>query len=258
MDLQFRNKAIGIFDSGLGGISVLKEAVKLMPNEDFIFFGDSKNAPYGVKSVEQVYALSNAIVDKFLKEKVKAIVIACNTATSAAAKRLRLEHPEIPIIGLEPALKPAVLNKPNSRIVVMATPLTLKEEKFANLMQRFESQAHIIKLPAPDLVEYVEKGQLDTPEVKEYLRTILAPYIDKTDAIVLGCTHFPFAKETIQDIMGTKVTIFDGGAGAARELQHLLEENKTRRTDDAIGKIKFTNSLDTAEEIALSKKLFSL
>ena len=147
MDLQTVKRPIGVFDSGVGGISVLKEAVKLLPNEDFIFFGDSKNAPYGVKSVEQVYQLSKKIVTDFIAQDAKAIVIACNTATSAAAKRLRSEHPEIPIIGLEPALKPAVLAKENSHVLVMATPLTLKEQKFADLMKRFESQAKISNLP---------------------------------------------------------------------------------------------------------------
>lgn len=258
MDLQAAKRPIGVFDSGVGGISVLKEAVKLLPNEDFIFFGDSKNAPYGVKSVEQVYQLSKKIVTDFIKQDVKAIVIACNTATSAAAKRLRAEYPDLPIIGLEPALKPAVLAKEDSHVVVMATPLTLKEQKFAQLMKRFEKQAKISKLPAPELVEYIEKGEVQTPEVKQYLRSILAPYLGQVDSVVLGCTHFPFAAKAIQEIVGPDVTLYDGGAGASRELRHLLIKNNIRRTEQRQGKVIFKNSIDTKKELALSQKLFEL
>lgn len=258
MDLQTVKRPIGVFDSGVGGISVLKEAVKLLPNEDFIFFGDSKNAPYGVKSVEQVYQLSKKIVTDFIAQDAKAIVIACNTATSAAAKRLRSEHPEIPIIGLEPALKPAVLAKENSHVLVMATPLTLKEQKFADLMKRFENQAKISKLPAPDLVEYVEKGEVASPELKKYLRSILAPYIGQIDSLVLGCTHFPFAAPAIAEIVGPEVTLYDGGEGAARELRHLLVKNQLRRTDKRQGKVTFKNSINTEAELNLCRTLFSL
>lgn len=248
-------RPIGIFDSGLGGISVLREIYQIMPNEDYIFFGDSKNAPYGTKSVEQVCALSEKIVQDFIKRDVKAIVIACNTATSAAASYLRQKYPELPIIGLEPAVKPAVLHRPDSRVLVMATPLTLKEEKFNKLMQRFTDQAEIIKLPAPKLVEFVEKGELSSAELYAYLEEILAPYKQNVDAVVLGCTHFPFVKKAIQDVVGSKAYIIDGGAGAARELRHLLELNDLRKKTSTQGKIIFENSKKTEAELELSQKL---
>ena len=250
MDSEETKRPIGIFDSGMGGLTVLRECVKIMGNEDYIFYGDSFNAPYGVKSTEQVYRLSKKIVQRFLKQNVKAIVIACNTATSASASRLRKEYPELPIIGLEPALKPAVLHKKNSTVLVMATPLTLKEKKFENLMNRFEDQAKIIKLPAPDLVEFVERGEIDTPELKKYLGNI--------DAVVLGCTHFPFAKRAIRQIVGNDVYVVDGGAGAARELRRLLEAKNERRKEKRIGKIEFLNSNPDPQEIELSRKLFEL
>ncbi len=258
MDSEETKRPIGIFDSGMGGLTVLRECVKIMENEDYIFYGDSFNAPYGVKSTEQVYQLSEKIVQRLLKENVKAIVIACNTATSAAASRLRKEYPELPIVGLEPALKPAVLHKRNSTVLVMATPLTLKEKKFKNLMNRFEDQAKILELPAPDLVEFVERGEIDTPELKKYLRSILNPYVGNIDAVVLGCTHFPFAKKSIQQVVGNDVYVIDGGAGAARELRRLLEAKNERRKEDRIGKIEFLNSNPDPGEIELSKKLFEL
>lgn len=248
-------RPIGVFDSGLGGISVLRELYQIMPNEDYIFFGDSKNAPYGTKSVEQVCNLSEKIVQDLIKRDVKAIVIACNTATSAAASYLRQEYPDLPIVGLEPAVKPAVLHRSDSRVLVMATPLTLKEEKFNKLMQRFTDQAEIIKLPAPKLVEFVEKGELSSPELFVYLEEILAPYKQKVDAVVLGCTHFPFAKEAIQTVIGSDVYIVDGGAGAARELRHLLELNGLRRKTLTQGKITFENSKKTKAELELSQRL---
>lgn len=259
--IMAENKAlapIGVFDSGLGGISVMREIYKLMPNENYYFFGDSKNAPYGIKSVEQVKELSEAIVTDFIdNKKVKAIVIACNTATSAAAKYLREKYPELPIIGLEPAVKPAVMHKKDSRVLVMATPLTLKEEKFEHLVGRFTDKAEIIKLPAPELVEFVEKGDLDSAELYAYLENILTPYKGKVDSVVLGCTHFPFTKNAIQDVIGKEVAIFDGGEGAARELKHLLEQDDLLTPNKENGQIIFENSKDEAE-VELSKRLMNL
>lgn len=256
------NKAlapIGVFDSGLGGISVLREIYKLMPNERYYFFGDSKNAPYGTKSVAKVKALSEAIVEDFIQQKkVKAIVIACNTATSAAATYLRQKYPEIPIVGLEPAVKPAVLHQTDSKVLVMATPLTLKEEKFNHLMERFSDQGEIIKLPAPKLVEFVEKGELSSSELYAYLEDILAPYKENVDSVVLGCTHFPFVKKAIQDVIGKDVAVFDGGAGAARELKHLLTQKQLLSPNQTVGEITFENSNATPVEFELSKKLMNL
>lgn len=250
------NAPIGVFDSGVGGISVLKELVQLMPNEDFIFFGDSKNAPYGTKSVAQVNYLSQQVVLQLLKHNVKAIVIACNTATSAAANNLRAQYPELPIIGLEPAVKPAVLADKNARVLVMATKLTLKEEKFQTLIKRFTNQATIYKLPASQLVEFIEQGQLDAPELHAYLSDILQPYLGKVDSVVLGCTHFPFAKKMIQQIIGDNVKIIDGGNGAARELQRVLTQKKLLASKQTPGQVQFFNSLAQPFEIELSQKLF--
>ena len=153
MDIQ--NHPIGVLDSGLGGISVLRELVRLMPEEDYLYFGDSKNAPYGTKTAEEVLRLTRNTVSFLLEQGAKAIVVACNTATSVAIRELRQEYPSIPMIGIEPALKPAVEAKAHSTVLVMATPMTLKKEKFSDLMHRYESDAKIIKVPCPGLVELI-------------------------------------------------------------------------------------------------------
>ena len=154
-------KAIGVFDSGLGGISVLRDLKKLMPNEDFIYFGDSAYAPYGIKTKDEITKRCVEIIDFFIEKGVKAVVIACNTSTSASANYLRKKYKDLPIIGMEPALKVATQGVKNNNIVVMATPLTLKEKKFETLMHKFRGNNKVVKMPCPKLVEIVENDLLD-------------------------------------------------------------------------------------------------
>ena len=201
---------IGVFDSGLGGISVAREIAKDMPAEHVLYFGDSANAPYGVKTPEQVKALSFDIVERFVEHGVKAVVIACNTATSAAVNDLR-EHYDIPIIGMEPALKVACdrgdapLGQQHipQRVIVAATPLTLRERKFAELMKRFDSDNTIFKEPCPDLVEIVESGQLGNHDlVMRTLHHYFDRYdLDRIDSVVLGCTHFVFYRDYFRELL---------------------------------------------------------
>ena len=184
------SRAIGIFDSGFGGISVLKDIVELMPNEDYLYYGDSANAPYGTKPIETIMTLSERCTSFLLAKDVKAIVIACNTATSVAASKLREQYPSIPIIGIEPALKPAVLWKEHDKVAVMATPATLSLPKFNDLMDHYSKDSDIYPVPCPGLADYVEKGILDGDELTEFIRGLLAPALKHNiDAIVLGCTH---------------------------------------------------------------------
>ncbi|MCM1545330.1 MAG: glutamate racemase [Ruminococcus sp.] len=247
---------IGVFDSGMGGVSVLRELYKIMPNENYIYYGDSKNAPYGVKSTEEILNLTTASVEYLLSKNVKAVVIACNTATSAAAASLRAKYKDFPIIGLEPALKPAALSKPHPNVIVMATPLTLREKKFSDLMHRFEDEAEITKLPAPGLVELVEGDKLGTAEMHDYLEKLFFPFDkSKIDAVVLGCTHYPFARVQIQEILGDTVQIFDGGEGAARQTKNVLEQRGALNKQSGEGKITFENS--DPSHIEFSKKLFA-
>ncbi len=251
---------IAVFDSGMGGISVFREIYKLMPNEDYIYYGDSANAPYGTKSVEKVRELTIGHVKRFIeKDHVKAIAIACNTATSAAVRTLREMYPDIPLVGVEPAIKPAVNSSEHPVIVVMATPRTLQEEKFHNLEHLYEDQATIFPLPCPGLMEYVERGILEGPELEQFLHGLLDPYLDKgITGIVLGCTHYPFVKDTIQKIAGPDVTMFDGSLGTAKELKRRIEEADLLQDNDHQGTVHFYNSSDNPERLALSKTLFNL
>jgi glutamate racemase len=248
---------IAVFDSGLGGISVLKELTKILPEEDFWYFGDSANAPYGTKPEEEIRRLTLDKVDYFMESGVKAIAVACNTATSAAVRIIREQHPELPVVGIEPAIKPAVLGKPNSRILVMATPMTLKMEKFQRLMSQYEDQGTIIPLPCPGLMELIEKGCLNGPEMEQYLTNLFGSYLtEPVDSIVLGCTHYPFARATIEKLFGGRVQIYDGGAGTARELARRIRVAGLEKKNGGPGKIVFENSRETAKEIELCWQLY--
>ena len=245
---------IGVFDSGVGGISVLKELTALMPNEDYIYLGDSANAPYGTKTLEQVVKLVQEDAAYLYEKGIKALVVACNTATSAAIQTLREIYQDIPVIGIEPALKPAVLSKEHPTVVVMATPMTIKEKKFHKLMQRFETEADIIPLPCPGLMEFVERGELEGEALEQYLQKLFLPY-EKVDAVVLGCTHYPFVKKTIQKVLGEHAKLFDGGAGTARETKRRLEEKGLLNPSCKKGKVVFENSAKEERLIVLCERL---
>lgn len=261
MTKEEKARPIAVFDSGMGGISVLKELYRLMPYEHFIYMGDSENAPYGEKSKEEVYALARHWTEYFLERQAKALVIACNTATSAAAARLRREYPELPIIGLEPALKPAAVRYAGTgkKILVMATSLTLRESKFQHLLHQYEDKAAICLLPAPKLVEYIERGEIGTDGMETYLREILAPYMEEDiGAVVLGCTHFPFARDCIRKVLAKEVEFFDGAAGASRQLKRQLLERDMLTDATEQGFVQIENSERSGGKEALSKRLFAL
>lgn len=256
--MDTKKQPIGVFDSGVGGISVLRELVKLMPEENYIYFGDSKNAPYGTKTLEEVRRLSIADAEALLEQNVKALVVACNTATSAAIQILREKYKEMPVIGIEPALKPAVSFKPSPRVLVMATPMTLREEKFHQLLVRYEDQADIVRLPSPGLVELVERGELSGAELEQFLNELFAPYRrERIDCVVLGCTHFPLVRETIQKVLGNEVAVFDGGAGTARETKRRLLAAGIKNDATEQGVIQMQNSLGTQEMEELQWKLLN-
>lgn len=249
---------IAVFDSGVGGISVLKELVQLLPNENYIYFGDSIHAPYGTRSLEDVRSLTLENIQSLIDEGCKCGVIACNTATSAAIHLLRERHPQIPMIGVEPALKPAVLAHPKGNILVMATPMTIREQKFAKLMTHFKNMAQIIPLPCPGLMEYVERGVLTGQEIENYLLRLLAPYNHiSIDAVVLGCTHYPFVKETLQLLL-PNAQLFDGGKGTAKELRHQLQLHHLISPKSSKGTIEFRNSLADGHMLEISKQLFQV
>ena len=234
---------IAVFDSGLGGMSVLSELIKILPNENFIYFGDSANAPYGTKSADEVRALSVRVFDRLYARGIKAFVIACNTATSVSAAYLREKYKNIPIIGVEPALKPAALCAEHPTVAVLATPLTLKETKFSDLLSKYSESAKVIPFACPGLVEFVEKGIVCGEELDEFLSGLFKPLKkEELDCVVLGCTHYPLAKGAIIKALGENVRVFDGGYGTARETRRRLECEGLLNRSEEKGRIDFMDS----------------
>ena len=242
---------IVVFDSGVGGISVLRHLRRVLPGERFLYFGDSANAPYGSRSTEEVRQLTLAAAEKLTTQySIKALVIACNTATAAAVIQVREAYPQLIVIGIEPALKLAADHFPGGRVGVMATEVTLREEKFDTLLHRFDENCVIHRIPAPGLVQLIEKGQVDGPETEDLLHKILAPYIGKLDALVLGCTHYPFAAAAIRRVLGPEVTLLEGGDGTARETRRRLAAADLLEEGD--GEIRILNSSSDPNMIRLS------
>ena len=245
------SRPIGVFDSGIGGISMVRNMRSLLPNETFIYYGDEKNAPYGIKGESEILELSRKDVDFLMKFDVKAIVIACNTATSAAAKALRSEM-SIPIVGIEPALKPAQLERKGGYIAVLATPATLRQDKFLKLMELYG--AGVISVPCPGLMEFVEKGILEGNELDSFLHTILEPIAHlPIDGVVLGCTHYSFLAEPIRRALNG-VRLFDGNEGTARQLKRVLADRELLNVNSC-GAIHFYTSGNSLTMIPLMKKL---
>ncbi len=249
---------VGVFDSGVGGLSVLQELVKELPYENFYYFGDSANAPYGEKSARQIRKLAVAIADHMVEEGCKSIVIACNTATSAAAPRIRAKYDaDIPILGIEPALKPAAEHFPNGKILVMATPATLKLDKYHKLSKRLEGCAEFLPVMCTGLAARVEQGNLNAPDMLQLLQNLIGDYRGKVDAVVLGCTHYPFLKRQIRSILGNDIPLFDGGAGTARQLRRRLAAHDLLAPEQgAPGNVVLDSSLKTKEAREIYEMLY--
>ena len=232
-----KDAPIGIFDSGLGGISVLRKMVRLMPNERYIYYGDSANAPYGEKTDDEVFELTKNVFEKLLKKGVKGIVIACNTATSVAEKRLQELYPDVPIAGIEPAVRLAAekigeSDKDNrKRIAVMATAVTLRRPKYLSLKESFSETYDIVSIPCPEIVRFVEAdGWSDeeyTADFQKYLINLFEKHDGKEkpfDAVVLGCTHFPFVSDFVRKAVGPQAVLCDGSDITSANMQTMLKE----------------------------------
>ena len=257
--MQKQNQPVGVFDSGIGGVSVLKNLVHLLPNENFLYLGDSKNAPYGTKSHEEIFVHAEDCARYLISKGVKALVVACNTATSVCVEDLRDKYSHsIPIVGIEPALKPAVNSAEHPVVVVMATPLTLKEKKFASLCEKFAARAEIIPLPCPGLMELIEAGHISDEKAEQYLKEcFLKTGVSSFDAIVLGCTHYPFVKDIIARLH-PEAKIYDGGEGTARQLKRLLEQDNLLTESNLPGTVIFENTLGSGEINNLAQRLLTL
>ncbi|MGQ0442850.1 MAG: glutamate racemase [Methylophilaceae bacterium] len=233
---------IGVFDSGVGGISVLKHIHALLPHEALLYVADSKHAPYGNKTPEEIKTRCFAIADFLIEKNVKALVVACNTATAAAIGDMRAKY-TLPIIGMEPAVKPAAEATKNGIVGVLATVGTLKSAQFAALLESYGRNVRVVTQGCIGLVECIERGELASLQTRALLEKHLKPLLDEgADTIVLGCTHYPFVRLLIEEITGKDVAIIDTGAAVARQLQKKLAERNLLSASRSANISFWTNS----------------
>jgi len=247
---------IGFFDSGIGGLSVLREALTILPNENYLYYADTDNTPYGTKTREEVKGFAFRAVEFLVSHGIKALVIACNTATSVSVEDLRRKY-DFPIIGMEPAVKPAVAKSQNGgkRVLVLSTALTLREVKFQDLVARVDTEHIVDKLPAPKLVELAERFVFDGPEVETYLKELI-PWdrMDRYGTIVLGCTHFLFFRDALSRMLPAGIDIIDGNLGTVRHLYDVLRSRNLLETSQKKGRILFFRSGVPVEDPVLLDK----
>ncbi|MDH4609678.1 glutamate racemase [Pseudomonas sp. BN102] len=215
---------VGVFDSGVGGLSVLREIRALLPRESLLYVADSGHVPYGEKSADFIRERSHRIAEFLLGQGAKALVLACNTATVAAVADLRERYPQLPIVGMEPAVKPAAAATRSGVVGVLATTGTLKSAKFAALLDRFAGDVRVITQPCPGLVERIEAGDLMGPDTRQLLAGYVKPLLaEGCDTLILGCTHYPFLRPLLHQLVPDSVSLIDTGAAVARQLQRLLD-----------------------------------
>ena len=253
---SINNQAIGVMDSGVGGISVLKHIHALLPYESLIYFADSKYAPYGNKTPAEITSRCMTIADFLIAKDVKVLVVACNTATAAAIAAMREKY-SLPIIGMEPAVKPAAEASKNGVIGVLATVGTLKSAQFAALLESYGRNVKVVTQACVGLVECIERGELDTPETKALIRQYCLPLLaEGADTIVMGCTHYPFVKDAIREIVGDKITLIDTGAAVAKQLKRQLEEKGLLSTNQQKAEVKFWTNSEAENASQVTDKLW--
>ena len=239
------NSPIGIFDSGVGGISVLRAIGEQMPEESVIYFGDQGHIPYGRRLTEQIRNFSEAITNFLLEHDAKIIVVACNTASAAALKYLREKFPDVQFVGMEPAVKPAAEHTQTGKVGVLATPATFQGALYASVVERFASGVELFQNTCPGLVQQIEQGNLNGEETRRILEDALLPMLEKNiDTVVLGCTHYPFVIPLIQQIVGENVQVIDPAPAVAKQTRRLLEANGMRNRSESKGEVKFYTSGD--------------
>ncbi|WP_339661049.1 glutamate racemase [uncultured Polaribacter sp.] len=252
--MKSNNLSIGIFDSGVGGTSIWKEIKSLLPHENTIYLSDSKNAPYGEKSKQDIIELSIKNTEFLLQQNCKLIVVACNTATTNAIKVLRDKY-TIPFIGIEPAIKPAALKTKTNTIGILATKGTLNSELFVQTSSTFRQQIIIKETIGTGLVELIEEGRMYSTEMTSLLKSYIQPMLDhKIDCLVLGCTHYPYLIPQIREIIGDQIQIIDSGEAVAKQTKSILEKHELLNTNSKKGKHQFyVNKSKKTLEILLNK-----
>jgi glutamate racemase len=251
------SEPMGIFDSGVGGLSVWREIARRLPHEDTFYFADQAHVPYGERSLSEVREFSEAITHFLLDQGAKIIVIACNTASAAALRHLRALFPETPFVGMEPAVKPAVQRTRNGAVGVIATRVTFQGELFASLVERYAADVEVLTQVCPGLVEQVEIGALDTPETKRLLRECLTPLVEAgIDQLVLACTHYPLLRPVIEEVVGPDVTVIDPAPAIARQTERILARQGLRAEENHTGCHTFCTTGDEAAFARTVKRLF--
>ena len=234
---------IGVFDSGVGGLSVLREIRSLMPHENIIYFGDQGHVPYGPRPMEQIQNFSEGITRFLLAQKSKIIVVACNTASAAALKYLRESFPDVQFVGMEPAVKPAAEKTQTGKVGVLATPATFQGALYASVVERFANGVELFQDTCSGLVQQIELGNLNGDETRAILENALYPMMEKNiDTVVLGCTHYPFVIPLIERIVGEKVRVIDPAPAVAKQVKRLVEAGGMANQDEQDGKVRFITS----------------
>jgi glutamate racemase len=246
--LNSSNSPIGIFDSGIGGISVLRAIREQMPAESVVYFGDQAHIPYGPRPMEQIREFSEAITEFLLAQGAKIIVVACNAASAAALRPLRERFPDILFVGMEPAVKPAVEHTQTGRVGILATPATFQGALYASVVERFANGVELFQNTCSGLVQQIEQGNLKGEQTRKILESALLPMLEQEiDTVVLGCTHYPFVIPLIQEIVGGSVRVIDPAPAVARQIERLLDGRGMRSTSRTKGEIKFYTSGDSEE-----------
>jgi glutamate racemase len=238
---------IGVFDSGVGGLSVLRAMRTLMPNENMIYLGDQGHVPYGPRPMEEIQKFSEGITNFLLKQNSKLIVVACNTASAAALTYLRKQFPEVTFVGMEPAVKPAAETTRTGKVGVLATPATFQGALYASVVERFGAGVELFQNTCPGLVGQIEKGELTSQATRSILADALEPMLEKNiDTVVLGCTHYPFVIPLIEQIVGKNVRVIDPAPSVARQAKRLLETAGALNPSGKPGVVRFLTSGDPA------------
>lgn len=247
---------LGVLDSGVGGLSVLIHLQRQLPSEHILYFADQGHIPYGPRPAEVIQAYTAGITRFLLQQGAKLIVVACNTATAAALDALRSTFPDVPFVGMEPAVKPAALNTRSGKVGVLATPSTLNSNRYAGLMARYASGIRVYEDPCSGLVQLIEAGALDATETRALLERVVSPMLDAgVDTLVLGCTHYPFIRPLLERIIGDDITIIDPAPAVARHTRFVLQQHRMVAPNGQEGALRCFTSGDPRQMEAFAARV---